>query len=271
MKQFHTMAIIAVFVVITLILFHYKGFYTAPVVEPYDALVVPTVHPRTFSDEPSSIQTGLLLVDQLHDNNFRDGELHSLLSRVLARGYDVQVLGAQNESKAAFAEKLPKASALIVASPQSLFDSKEIAAVKSLLKRGGKVLLLADPDKESQSNVLALPLGVIFEDSYLYNLKDNDGNFRYVFFDNFARENLTDHLARITLYNACPVLPPNHGVVFTDSNTQSFTKDHVDREAPVVLKENVLAVCDQTFLTEPFAGVTDNNQFISNIADWIVS
>ena len=33
----------------------------------------------------------------------------------------------------------------------------------------------------------------------------------------------------------------------------------------------VLAVYDLTFMTEPYNGILDNNQFISNIADWLAS
>ena len=36
-------------------------------------------------------------------------------------------------------------------------------------------------------------------------------------------------------------------------------------------KSRVLAIYDLTFMTEQYSGILDNNQLISNIADWLAS
>jgi hypothetical protein len=60
-----------------------------------------------------------------------------------------------------------------------------------------------------------------------------------------------------------------NGIIFIAENTYSSTREVPGRYSPVVLTDsNALAIGDLTFLTAPY-NVLDNNQLISNIADYL--
>ncbi len=42
-----------------------------------------------------------------------------------------------------------------------------------------------------------------------------------------------------------------------------------DADSSLSKEGKVLAIYDLTFITEPYNGILDNNQLISNIADWL--
>ena len=65
---------------------------------------------------------GTLLVDQAHANNFSNDELNVLLDRLSARGYDHEFLTNTEE----LADRLKYANAMLVAAPDSSFESEEV-------------------------------------------------------------------------------------------------------------------------------------------------
>ncbi len=73
---------------------------------------------------------------------------------------------------------------------------------------------------------------------------------------------------KIALYTSCPILPSEKGVAFTDKNTYVSSLE-TNKFTSVVFLNSTLALCDLTFFNQPFNSAFDNNQFISNIADFL--
>ena len=138
---------------------------------------------------------------------------------------------------------------------------------------GGKLLLIADPTKQSKINSISLECGVIFEPDYLYNLKENEINYRNIFVTEFKENEITKGLEKIALYVAGSISSADGGIAFVDQNTFSSMIESRKRLSPIALVQEgkVLAVHDLTFMTEPYNGTLDNNQLIANIADWLAS
>ena len=259
-------------------LFFYTGGYEAPTVDMprLKDITVPAPVVAEFPQIPEK-RSGTLLLDLSHDNNFALWELNVLLSQVSSRGFAVELL----EETASMEEKLRFADSLVVVSPGVSFSQKETGWIKEFVDKGGKLLLVEDPTRRPRVfgnlaggvpiNSLATEFGLIFENDYLYNMKENDGNYRHVFFDNFRDNEITKNLKRIALYSAGSITPPGWGTVFTDDNTFSSIIETEGRLSPAVLSPDskVLAIGDLTFMVEPFNAGWDNNQFISNIADWL--
>lgn len=259
-------AIAAILAVAVGSLYFYKGIYIAPPSEFDFNVSIPLTKPHSFTDAYTSGE-GLVLLDKSHDNNFEESEVAALLQRIIVRGQEIKPFS--NASR--MGEQLRKAVAFVVISPRKEFSAEENTMIGNFVAKGGKLLLIADPEREQVINSLALSLGIFFEENYLYNLQENDGNFRYIQIDNFAENQLTQKLSKITLYVACPVFPAENGIVFTDSNTFSSGTPLVKGFTPIIMKNTALAICDQTFFMEPYNSFTDNNQLISNIADWLMS
>jgi len=131
-----------------------------------------------------------------------------------------------------------------------------------------------DPERKGVAiNSISTEFGLIFEPDYLYNMKENDGNYRYIFLKklHFEANEITKNLEKITFYDGGSISSPGLGIMFADENTFSSFIETKGRLSPVALGEGskVLAISDLTFMIEPFNAGFDNNRFISNIADWL--
>ena len=263
-------------------LFFYRGIYSAPPMNVYDVgdIQVSLHLPAEFIDVHGT-GTGTVLIDSSHDNSFRPAELNLLAYRIISRGYSIEY----SEGNASMEERLADASSYVVISPATAFSSEEVEQIKNFVDDGGRLMLIDDPTRpvqgsecsyygsgstaEDKMNTLSTEFGIVYWDDYLYNLKDNDGNFRYIYLTDFENGSITKKLNKIVFYTACSISPLEKGMIFTDENTYSSAREVPGRYSPVVLTDsNVLAIGDLTFLTEPY-NVLDNNQLISNIADFL--
>lgn len=282
MRKIIFMVLIVGIVIGAQTLFFYRGMYSAPPMNVYDVGDIPvSLHlPAEFVDVHGT-GTGTVLIDSSHDNSFRPAELNLLAYRIISRGYSIEY----SEGNASLEERLADASSYVVISPATAFSSEEVEQIKNFVDDGGRLMLIDDPTRpvqgsecsyygsgstaEDKMNTLSTEFGIVYWDDYLYNLKDNDGNFRYIYLTDFENGSITKKLNKIVFYTACSISPLEKGMIFTDENTYSSAREVSGRYSPVVLTgSNVLAIGDLTFLTEPY-NVLDNNQLISNIADFL--
>jgi hypothetical protein len=266
--------------------FYGIGGYDAPppTVLPMDAITAPSSELRLFDESPL-IQKGTLLIDGIHGNDFTKSELAALISRVNDRGYEVEFMGTVGRfgnfsSLSASArltmmkEKLRRADSLAVILPIDDYTPEEVDLVERfILRKGGKVLLLADPTRRHQINSLAERFGLSFQTDYLYNTTDYDLNFQNVFISDFREDEVTKGLEKIVLYTAGSIRTPNPGLAFTDGGTHSSMLEQIEPFYPLVkvAEGRVLALFDLTFMIPPRNAILDNNKLISNIADYLTS
>ena len=267
--------------------FYYGGFYRPPPTEmpSYEHIVAPLVPSTEFSDAHVKGK-GIILIDLSHNNNFDVEELNVLTSRLVSRGLTIEFfsLGAdlkkellgketKDEKVVDLKEELKVADAYIIVCPRVQFSKEERKTVGDFVNNGGKLLLIADPTRPSQINSASLKFELIFEADYLYNMKENDANYRNIFVTEFKETSITRAIKRIALYTAGSITSVDFGIAFVGDNTFSSLIETRKRLSPLALTNDskVLAVHDLTFMTEPYNGILDNNQLISNIADWLAS
>jgi len=286
-------------------LFYYSGFYSPPASEmpSYEHIIVPAVPSTEFSDVYEQGE-GIILIDLAHDNDFAIDELNVLTSRLVSRGLTVEFLGEKGDQEEELLgrvekekdeeddsgkeplgeeenkkedeegdqeEELATADAFIIVCPQVEFSKEERETVNEFVTNGGKLLLIADPTRPSQISSISLKFGLIFEADYLYNMKENDANYRNIFVTEFKENTISKNLEKIALYTAGSITSTDRGIAFVDQNTFSSLIETRKGLSPVALAQEskVLAIHDLTFITEPYNGILDNNQLISNIADWL--
>ena len=233
----------------------------------FKEITFPPTEIKIFSDVYEK-KEGNVLLDLAHSNDFTLEEFSLPILRITSRGYSFDYLESEDDLEG----KLRYADALIIILPQDDFSEKELKLIKDFAKKGGKLLLIGDPTRPGEINSVATEFGLIFESDYLYNLKENDGNFRYIYLTNFKSDSeLTKNLEKITLYSAGSISPFEWGIVRTDENTFSSVAEAKKNFSPVLFSPDskVLAISDLTFVIEPYNLSTNNNQFISNLADWL--
>ena len=268
-------------------LFFYDAFYSysAPPggMPSYESIVVVPAAPSTEFSDVYEEGEGIILIDLAHANAFDKEELNVLVLRLVSRGMTVRFLSMYDDLESELlgegeegeeVEGGPSgADAYIVISPQMEFFKEEVETIDEFVEQGGKLLLIADPTRYSQMDSLSLHFGLIFEAGYLYNQVENETNYRNIFLTEFEENGLTENLEKIVLYTAGTISSADGGIAFGDENTFSSLIETRTRLSPIAQAKDfhVLAIYDFTFITEPYNGIYDNNQLISNIADWLAS
>ncbi|MFH0847275.1 MAG: hypothetical protein V1894_04380 [Chloroflexota bacterium] len=269
--------------------YYYSGFYRPePVATPsYEDIILPSAPATSFTETDLGKREGNILVDLAHQNDLELNELNVLAARVMARGLAVRTLTTTDDLEKTLLGKETTATestptptdsekpplAFVVACPTAEFTQKEKETIREFLKKGGKLFLVADPTRPGKINSLGLEFGLVFEEGYLYNLKENETNFRNIIISQFGENGLTEGLTEISLYTAGVITAPEGALALTDANTfSSFIETRTGLSPMVLLSEkNIIALYDLTFMTEPYNGFYDNNQLISNIARWLAS
>ncbi len=269
MKSGTRLLILVIIIVLALqIIYFYRGIYLPPATGMHDFNITPRISQTGIVTDTPGKGSGLVLIDSAHDNRFSKGELDTLLSRILSRGASIEILRDGGK----FEESLKESKALIVIAPANAYSADETKKVKEFVERGGRLLLIADPSRESEINSLASNFKVLFWNDYLYNLRENDGNYQYIFIKEFKPGIITKKLEKIALYTACSISPGEKGIAIAiaDQNTRSSKIETQTNLSPIVfIDEKILAIGDFTVMLDPYNSLWDNSQLVSNIADFL--
>jgi hypothetical protein len=275
-----TAAVALVFFLGALLYYNRGGYNPPPPPEiPFERFTQTTLvdGPREFVDVPRmQSRRGTLLVDAAHRNAFNPAEIVTLLSRVADRGYDVEFAGAFNliedeERITLLEDRLRHADSFLIILPREPYQGEDIALLERFVARGGKLLLVADPTRPHQINTVGEPFGLEFQPDYLFNQFEYDLNFQHIIVRNFQPDLLTSGLKEIVLYTAGSVKSSAGGLASADTRTRS-TVTGSDGPSSVMARggsRNVVAIFDLTFMIPPNNSNLDNNQLVSNIADYL--
>jgi hypothetical protein len=272
----------------------YRGGYVSPIIPELDQsqMEVPLPEYSPIAEEALQ-QRGRVLIDLGHANNLEVDDLTPLRERLIARGASIETYDGLFVS---LDSQLRGAVAFIVAAPTFSFTQEEASAVVDFVKDGGRVLLIADPTRpvpvpEDQQtldltdvlfpesaipaiNSVADPLGVVYFDDYIYNLVDNEGNYRNVkLLPQSGDSPLTEDLDTVVFFAAHSLRSDGPSLLHGDENTfSSLRTGEADLTAAALSASgDVLALGDLTAITAPYHTVEDNDQFLSNVADWLMS
>ena len=262
--------------------FFYRGGYQAPptVKIPFEEITAPSSSLGPFAEVPP-IRSGVLLLDLVHSNNFEEAELGSLMSRLEDRGYTIDLLGERDHKDfpppdvtqrlALLDEKLRGADSFAVILPDDPYATQEVDIVERFVKKGGRLLLIADPTRDHDINSLANRFGIAFQSDYLYNTVEYDINFQDIFIRDFRPDEITRDLSQIALYTAGSIKSFGGGLASTDANTRSSMVERAESFFPLVKGRdgNVVAISDLTFMIPPQNSILDNDKLVSNLADFL--
>lgn len=223
-----------------------------------------------------------VLLDINHENTYQIADVELFTRALAARGAIVEYYFLSDLDARPLAERLKYASAFVLFSPYMVFEATEITALHDFVAQGGRLLVFADayrglsgysgefPDTVSANLVLA-PYGLSFTGNYVYNLAENDSNFRNIKLSNFAENALTDGLKQVVFYGARSVnLTGGAALIYGDANLRSSLNDQGGSlaVAGVDTSGNVAAIGSYTFMTPPFDQAADNARLIQNLAEF---
>ena len=221
---------------------------------------------------------GLVLVDTLHSNGFSSREILTLRTRVVAQGYDLELLGnfaraSEPDRRAQFAERLREADSLVVITPLISYSAGEVDLIEDFVRKGGKLVLVSDPGRRDQMNTLAQRFGVQFRPDYLFNQVENSQNYQNIFVRDFRPDELTAGLDTVVLYTAGSITSSGPGLAVADASTESVVAEN-NGDLYVMARaadRNVVAISDFTFMIPPHDSTLDNDRLLSNIIDFVTT
>lgn len=228
----------------------------------------------------------VVLFDQQHANQFSFAEIKPLTDEIQLLGADWKVF--ENESD--LSQSLKQANSFVVIAPLISYTPEELNAVNEFVKRGGHLLVITDPTRTygfydptltsqssslsstAVSNFLLNPFDISFSEDYLYNLSENEGNFRHIIFSGFAKNPVVAGLKEIILYSAHSIQTGEVSLVTGDVNTYSSITDTGGELTAVAGTKDgrVIAIGDLTFFLPPYSQVADNQKFIQNLASSLI-
>ena len=223
------------------------------------------------------------LVDYSHANLFDPSEIEPFVTAISARGANVEF----DSGSKSLESNLKYASAYIVFAPSTAFSGDELRGIQQFIASGGRLLVFADPTRAltnydlfgnpstvpdvNYSNPLIAPFGLTLVNDYLYNLEENEGNFRNVKYTDFTDNPLTKDLQMVVFYGVHSIHAEN-GTALAIGSEKTFSSltDHGGGLSPIALSANkqVLAAGDFSFITDPFNQVADNSLLLSHIVDF---
>jgi hypothetical protein len=260
----------------------------------YESYSIPQPPLSTAPAEPAEAAAApaIILLDQTHANMFSPSELESLSGILHAHGARVESVRFGSYQDRTLADQLKYASAYITVCPIQPFTALEVQELEEFVRRGGRLLVLTDPTRSAvaydyygygtatvmadvvAANGLLAPYDITFLDDYLYNMSEYEGNYRNVFFRDFAANALTKDLTSVVLYAAHSLQTGTGTVLFQSSSTTKSSRTDADgayAAAALDAGMNVLAIGDMTFLQPPYSQVADNALLIRHVAEFLLA
>lgn len=261
--------------------FYRVGTYDAPPLVSLDYTAQPAYPksgPQPWLPLPSAESSGVVVFDAGHANDTSAPELATFTSLVTDRGYSAEFLGdfrllAAGDRSSLLAARLRVADALVVPVPRTAYSAEEINLVEQFVRKGGRLILISDPNRNTRINTLAARFGVQFQPDYLYNQIENDRNFQHVVVRQFQPDELTSGLDTIALYAPGSIRSAGAPVAYADANTRSSLTDEPGALYPMAWgsSKDVLALADLTFMIPPYDDTGDNQRLLSNMADFLTT
>lgn len=254
-------------------LYYYRGVYIPPNVPTSEAKAVVGLSEPQQAVPVVADGSRTVLIDNAHLNKFSDEEMTTLFGRITAAGGRVEVILPLHDAE--LEERLRGAAAFVVLANQEFYELDELLLLENFVRSGGRLLIVGDPTRITfvhALNSLAGRFGIIYEDDYIYNLVENDGNYLNVILRDFAESPLTEGVDEIVVRAAHSIRTSEGGLVFGDANTFSSLRETPGdvTVAALTTNGNVLALPDITFLTGPYNTFADNDRFIDNVVAFLL-
>jgi hypothetical protein len=233
----------------------------------------------------SDAESKTVLIDRAHGNAVSDAKLSTLVNTLVANGHEVEFAGEDQARGPAWNESLRGADAVVIANPNRAYTSGQLAGIRAFADAGGRVLLLSDPAStrrigffgfgvQQQSNddsALNSEYGISARSGYLFNMDEYQQTFKSVY-ATAGNGPLSQGVDRVVVRDAAAVsVTDGRTALLATDGTRLSTTRRADNYGIAVQSGSVAMVGDTDFLAPESAYVADNEVFIGNIADFLVS
>ena len=215
--------------------------------------------------------------------SFEQPDIRPFVAAATMAGHEVRI---RNTADLDDALNTNNTDAYVLVAPRQGFSEEEIDAITEFTDDGGRLILLAAPDRVTVSSagliaslqtvrtdmrMVANEHGIVFGNRYLYDTANNDATYRQVFAEptDAARSDADLELDRTVLPTATRVESRDGTVLLRTPETTTLSDGGTADTYPVaVTNENVLAVGNIRFLSETNHNVADNEDFVAYMVEF---
>lgn len=219
---------------------------------------------------------GEVLIDAGHSNDVDRATLGPMLEGFVELNHTVRF----HESGDDLADQLSAATAFVTVTPGDEFDRSEVQALTNFTDRGGRVLVVGEPNRirvngpfaERLSDGLATlgsAFGLSFDTRYLYNMEHNDGNYKNVIAEPGPAADL-EAVDRAAVYTGTTVSARNGTDVLVSAEGTHLSNGGPAERHPVAVETgNVIALGDRGMLGDTRYTVADNEAFLAYVVEFL--
>lgn len=227
--------------------------------------------------------TGTILIDNAHFNRWEQDEIQPFISAITETGYNVKIHTAEDD----LGSQLSQADAFVVIDPGVSYEEDEINRIEDFVDAGGRLALFGEPTRtaitqtglaaqlttlQNRLGSLSNTFGIEFGDGYLFNMANNDGNYRNVFGTPAGQNPLLSDVSRVAMYTSTAVSSAEgENLLVATDGTKNIRGGTSGSHALAVRNGNVVAIGDSTFLRGGSFTVVNNDQFLENIVTFLVN
>jgi len=235
-----------------------------------------------------------ILVDSTHGNQYDDLELGPMVEALSKAGHEVDFT-ADTSDDSGFGESnynttLRQYDAILIVQPTSSFTDTEIAGLKAYAEGGGRIVVLGEPPHLSVSGGLLSSVsevrfgaqdlteefGLRMSTDGLYNVEDdkNDNNYEAVNGGPDGDSALVEDVNDVTFDSPGYVVRTGDGaqVLLRAAPGTKTDERRQEGQYPIAAQnDNFVLVADTSFLKSSEIYDMDNEQFVSNLLEFLVS
>jgi hypothetical protein len=250
-----------------------------------DAATVAAAESQGEITMDSDAESKTVLIDRAHANRISDEKLSTLTNALVANGHEVEYVTEEQARGPAWNESLRSADALVIANPNRPYTPGQLAGVQAFADAGGRVVMLSDPASIQQFGIFGLgfqqqsnddpalnsEFGISAQSGYLFNMHQYQQTFKSVYATSGTGP-LAAGVDRVVVRDAAAVsVADGQTALRAGERTRLSTTRRADTYGVAVRSGDVAMVGDTDFLTPESAYVADNEVFIGNLADFLVS
>lgn len=240
----------------------------------------------TGQPSPDTEDVGTVVFDTSHSNRFNQEDVSSLTTAITQSGGEVKFTGFSSNLNSS----LEDADVFVVIDPASRYGDDDLEVIREFVDNGGRLVLVSEPNRKalqaqgfgvalvtrrSRITELASEFGFSFGTEYIYDMENNDGNFKNPVAsatEKHADSPLLEDVEQTTMYTATSVRVDRGKVLLRTADTAQRGEGGTERGFPVAAvnrQGNVLAVGDKTFLSDRYDSVADNDVFIARMVEFM--
>ena len=227
-----------------------------------------------------------VVIDMGHGADIDREAISPMVTTLTENGATVKYHTGPRQGGESLQSALQGADAFVVFGVEQSYSDQELQSVESFSNAGGRVMLMTEPPKQQAGLSSFVPVGaggvtspmvpltnqygIAYDNGYLYNMDDNDNNYRNVYATPSGTSSLTDGVEQAVFHEAVSVNGGQTALTATEGTTLSRTR-RADTYGVLTRSGNVVAVGDTSIVTQGYVYRADNEVLVGNLLDFLVS